>query len=204
MARIVCFDVETTGLNPNEEHIIEFGAVVVDETGKELSSYNELIKTRLIIPDEAYRVHGISKQMLNEYGKRWDSIAGEVYELVQGADYWCGQNLDFDIRFVRAALQREDIELLDCAYVDTLKSCRRFIPGLKNYRLKTLCDHLGVSLDNAHRAVHDARATVQLAFKLCERLNLGFDQIAKDDVVCLGEFAIGLDPFEAQVLGLRR
>ena len=203
MARIICFDTETTGLDPEEDHIIEFGAIVYDDKGEELDQFNTLLWTPKRIPDEAYRVHGISKRQLDLSGKQWDKVGPEIAQMVASADFWCGQNIEFDIDFLAAALRRIDIKLENKPYLDTLKVARRFLPDLPKYKLANICEFIKVPLDQAHRAVHDARATAKAAFKLAEELELTFEELVANNIICMGKYAIGLDPFEAQVKGMR-
>ena len=49
---------------------------------------------------------------------------------------------------------------------------RQKLPGLKNYKLGTIAAKLGVTLDNAHRAVYDALATAEVFIKIVEQNNL--------------------------------
>ena len=50
--------------------------------------------------------------------------------------------------------------------MDTIEIAKAKLPGLKNYKLGTIVEKLGVSLENAHRAVHDATATAKVFIKL--------------------------------------
>jgi len=52
--------------------------------------------------------------------------------------------------------------------MDTLEIAKKKIGGLKNYKLGTIVDHLGIVLENAHRAVNDATATAKVFIKLMQ------------------------------------
>ena len=74
-------------------------------------------------------------------------------------------NIDFDYKFVNQAGKKEGY-IFDNKQIDALYLARAFIPGLKNFKLGNVCKKLGVSLENAHRAVHDAMATADVVIKL--------------------------------------
>ncbi len=73
-------------------------------------------------------------------------------------------NASFDMAFLRRAFQRFGREL-DAPILDTLALARNAYKELRNHKLGTVCKHLDISLKNAHRAVHDARATGSGALK---------------------------------------
>ena len=60
--------------------------------------------------------------------------------------------------------------IFDNKQIDALYLARAFIPGLKNFKLSTVCKKLGISLENAHRAVHDAMATADVVIKLSSHI----------------------------------
>ena len=58
----------------------------------------------------------------------------------------------------------------DNEVVDTFKLAQKFVHGVKNYKLGTIAEKLGVVLDNAHRAIFDALATAEVFIKLAANL----------------------------------
>lgn len=204
MGRLVVFDVETTGLDPKEDHIVEFGAVSFNYDGEELSDYNTLIKTSIRMDPKVVSIHGITNKMLNEYGKDLENVAGHIHKLLSECDMWGGQNLQFDIGFVTEALNNVGYQLECKPVLDSLDISRRFIPLdlLRSRRLAKLCEFLLVPLDSAHRAVHDSRATGQCIFKMASHIGLSLEELLDTEAQTVGQWALGRDPFEAQFLGL--
>ena len=74
-------------------------------------------------------------------------------------------NIDFDYKFLSVHGKKLGY-VFDMKQIDAMYLARAFIPGLKNFKLGTVCKKLGVSLENAHRAVHDAMATAEVVIKL--------------------------------------
>jgi DNA polymerase-3 subunit alpha (Gram-positive type) len=74
-------------------------------------------------------------------------------------------NIDFDYKFI--SIQGRKLGyIFDMKQIDAMYLARAFVPGLKNFKLGSVCKKLGVSLENAHRAVHDATATAEVVIKL--------------------------------------
>ena len=164
----VVLDFETTGLNPNMDEIIEIGAVRL-EHGKEVGEFSQLIDPGRAIPEKVVELTGINSAML-----AGQPTLAEVFpkfaEFLEGA-VLVAHNASFDMAFLRRAFQRFGREL-DAPILDTLALARNAYKELRNHKLGTVCKHLDISLKNAHRAVHDARATGLVLLKTLERLNV--------------------------------
>ena len=167
-AAFVVLDFETTGLNPNMDEIIEIGAVRL-EHGREVGEFSQLIDPGRAIPEKVVELTGINAAML-----AGQPTLAEVFpkfaEFLEGA-VLVAHNASFDMAFLRRAFQRFGKEL-DAPILDTLALARNAYKELRNHKLGTVCKHLDVSLKNAHRAVHDARATGLVLLKTLERLNV--------------------------------
>ncbi|HIR07613.1 MAG TPA: PHP domain-containing protein, partial [Candidatus Pullichristensenella stercoripullorum] len=167
-AAFVVLDFETTGLNPNMDEIIEIGAVRL-EHGREVGEFSQLIDPGRAIPEKVVELTGINSAML-----AGQPTLAEVFpkfaEFLEGA-VLVAHNASFDMAFLRRAFQRFGREL-DAPILDTLALARNAYKELRNHKLGTVCKHLDVSLKNAHRAVHDARATGLVLLKTLERLNV--------------------------------
>ena len=80
-----------------------------------------------------------------------------------------GHNVGFDIGFIRRFAADNGTEVRNTV-IDTLSLARTLYGSLKNHKLDTVCAHLGVSLENHHRAVDDAMATAEIFIKMMEAL----------------------------------
>ncbi|HIU33587.1 MAG TPA: PolC-type DNA polymerase III [Candidatus Pullichristensenella excrementigallinarum] len=151
----VVLDFETTGLNPSADEIIEIGAVRI-ENGEEVSEFSQLIRPGRAIPEKVVELTGITPAMLADQPTIREVLPA-FWNFLQGA-VLVAHNASFDLAFLRRACKRENLPL-NAPVLDTLALARNQYPELRNHKLGTVCKHLNVSLKDAHRAVHDARAT---------------------------------------------
>ncbi len=164
---VVVFDFETTGLNVGEGHkIIEIGAVKI-ENGKIKDRFMCMIDPEMHIPEESTKIHGIVDEDVQGAPKIEEAIQ-DFYKYTRGC-VLCGHNIEFDFGFLNK-YGKECRYNFDNEQLDTLALAKMYVKGAKNYKLGTLCEKFGIVLDNAHRAVYDARATAELLIKLAENI----------------------------------
>ena len=161
---IVVLDFETTGLSTVHDRIIEVGAVKLVD-GQIVDELSFLCDPGVPLKPKITEITGISDLMLQ--GK--ESPAEGVTKLLEfiGDAAVAAHNASFDIGMLNAECERMGISF-HAPVLDTLTFARRLYPNQKSYRLGALCRQLGVSLKNAHRAVHDAAATAQCLIKMYE------------------------------------
>lgn len=159
---VVVFDIETTGLDALTCEIIEIGAVKI-KSGKIVETFETLIKPKAHIPDEIVNLTGITDDMVKD-SHNIKQILPDFYKFCYGTTIMA-YNIDFDYKFINIAGMKLGYNF-DMPQIDAMYLARAFIPGLKNFKLGTVCKRLGVSLENAHRAVHDATATAEVVIKL--------------------------------------
>ena len=162
----VVFDLETTGLSPFKDEIIEIGAVKVDKDGKILETFTTLVKPSKPVSEFIQNLTGISNEMLVD--------APSIYTVLPrfadfaGESILVGHNVTFDIAFVQQKAKiYNDIRLLN-PYVDTLSLTRKVYPNLKSYKLQDLIKEFDLKTYAAHRALADVVATQQL-FELLKK-----------------------------------
>lgn len=158
----VCLDLETTGLNPKTEKIIEIGAVKV-RNGKITDTFESFVAPNKKLEGKITEITGITEDMLREAPQREEIIPGFL-EFV-GTDILLGHSLMFDYSFLKRAVVNCGLAF-EGEGIDTLKIARKFLSELESRRLGFLCSHYGIR-HTAHRALSDARATSQLYEKLC-------------------------------------
>jgi DNA polymerase-3 subunit epsilon len=161
-SRIVVVDVETTGLSVQRGgRVIEVGAVAV-EGGVIVSEFGTLIDAGAAISYGAWRVHGISEEMLlgqPEPAEVWRAF----HELVCDSPL-VAHNATFDSAFVRQELSRLGLVLTNPWHC-TVRLARRRLPHLPNHRLDTVYRHLFGAIPHGtarHRALDDARLTAKV------------------------------------------
>lgn len=158
MAQFVAFDVETTGLDCDNDRIIEISAVrFVD--GVPTDTFSTLICAEREISAAASLVNGITKDDLA--GAPDEKEAMGAFARFIGADAISGKvlmvahNASFDKSFVENALRRNGISAeLQCE--DTMKISRKLLPGLDGYTLSKVANALHIEQQQAHRAADDA------------------------------------------------
>jgi DNA polymerase-3 subunit epsilon len=166
----VAFDLETTGLSPQLDRIVEIGAVKYVD-GKETAKYGVLVNPEMAMPPGAAAVNGITDEMLA--GK--PTIREELpkfLEFVRGT-VLVAHNAAFDLGFIRSAMSRQGLGLLANDFVDTRVMAQKAYPGRPNYKLQSLALDLGVKALEAHRAEDDARVCLEVFEACLKKLNPG-------------------------------
>jgi len=166
----VAFDLETTGLSPQLDRIVEIGAVrFVD--GRETGRYGTLVNPEMPMPPGAAAVNGITDAMLA--GQRSiREVLPEFLAFIEGA-VLVAHNATFDLGFVNSAMGRLGKGRLANEFVDTRGMAQKAFPGRSNYKLQSLALDLGVKAVEAHRAVDDARVCLEVFQAALKQLNPG-------------------------------
>lgn len=151
--REIVFDTETTGLDPKDGHrVVEIGCLELVDRVWTGTTFHEYINPDRSMPDEAYRIHGISEEMLADK-PRFQEIGQKFLDFVDGATL-VAHNATFDMRFMNWELQNAGLSPLPMdKVVDTLAIARKRFPGAGN-SLDALCRRFEV--DNTDRTLHGA------------------------------------------------
>lgn len=162
----VVFDIETTGFSPENNNIIEIGAVKVSG-GKIVDKYSTFVNPKEPIPFRIEELTGINDSMVVG-AKTIEEILPEFLEFAKDC-IMVAHNADFDMSFIINKCNRMGIEH-DFTYIDTIALSRFLIPSIARYKLDAVAKALGVTLENHHRAVDDAGCTAEIFVKLIEML----------------------------------
>ncbi len=162
----VVFDLETTGFSPIYNKIIEIGAVKV-ENGHVVDSFSEFVNPEVPIPFKIENLTGITDSMVID-AKTIEDVLPRFLEFCEGC-IMVAHNADFDMSFIEENAERLGIEV-EKTVADTVSLARVLLPTLNRYKLDTVAKALGVSLQNHHRAVDDARCTGDIFMKFIEML----------------------------------
>lgn len=176
--KYIAFDVETTGLNPSTDRIIELGAVIF-EHGVPVKYFSSLVNPGISVPSSATAVNHITNAMLKaapDERKVYPEFIDFLGDAVSGDTIMCAHNARFDFDFLQNTLSRlgYDAEL---QYVDTLALSRRYIPGLVNYKQCTIEAHFGLKNSSSHRAATDAEMCGKILYKI---LNISQEIVEKE------------------------
>ena len=160
----ICIDLETTGLNPKRDRIIEIGAVKVRK-GQVVDTFQQLIDPKQQLEERVEELTGISSKEL-EGQPTIQQILPRLQEFL-GEDVLLGHRVLFDYSFLKRSFTNEKISF-ERKGIDTLKLARQFVTDCESKKLESLCKHYEIT-HQAHRALGDAQATVELYQILTER-----------------------------------
>ncbi|MCS6827965.1 MAG: exonuclease domain-containing protein [Caldilinea sp.] len=160
----VALDLETTGLDADQDAIIEIGAVKFT-TERVLERFATLVNPQRPIPPRITQITGIRNEDV-AHAPTLDRVLPELRAFVDAEVYAVvAHNTGFDLGFLAAA----GLRFQRPAY-DTVELAQILIPGEASYNLGELCLRLDIPLSDAHRATGDAEATAQLFRTLRRRL----------------------------------
>lgn len=168
-------DVETTGLEPEEDRIIEIG-IIHFEDGDVVDRYGQLVDPECPLPDKATEITGITEDDL-EGQPTFDEIAEKVHSQLDGKGI-VAYNLEFDRGFVKAELERCGLEWpSESPTIDPLVFARQFFQNKRSKNLGAIADHLDIPLEEAHRATHDAEVAGHILFEFEDKLPESLDEL---------------------------
>lgn len=159
MVREIVFDTETTGFNPESgEKLVEIGAIELINHVATGVTYHQYINPKKEVPEEAFRIHGLSYDFLKSYPIFAD-VADDFLEFIGDATL-VAHNAHFDIDFLNYELKQiNKPQLYYDRVVDTLEIAKVLFPGARN-NLDALCKRFEV--DNTNRILHGALLDAQL------------------------------------------
>lgn len=166
----VALDLETTGLDPEWDSIIEIGMVRV-RRGEVVAEYSTLVNPGMPIDDFIAELTGITNDML--------AAAPALPEVLPAArdflgdDIILGHNINFDINFIYDNCEYQGLKPVSNGYIDTMRISRRVLPDLKHHRLRDIVNALGVDHAQAHRAIGDCHATIDCYKALLAHIDAG-------------------------------
>lgn len=152
MIREIVLDTETTGLSHAEgDRLVEIGCVELINHIPSGKNYHVYINPQRSMPEEAFRVHGLSEEFLSDKPV-FKTLAEEFRTFVDGARLII-HNAPFDMGFLNAELGWAGLPILDNEVIDTVMLARKKHPGAR-VSLDALCKHYGI--DNSRRTLHGA------------------------------------------------
>lgn len=154
------FDLETTGLSPTRDRVIEIGAVRVDVDGT-LSRFSTLINPSIPISPRITSITGITNEMIAE-APRFTDAAYQFLDFCRNSKL-VAHNARFDLGFLQESLARCGLPLVKGGAYDSIQIIRKAYPNLGSYNLEFLTQVLQLPKDEfegqAHRAAFDAEMT---------------------------------------------
>jgi DNA polymerase-3 subunit epsilon len=178
--RQIILDTETTGLNAETgDRIVEIGCVELLHRKLSGNNLHHYINPERDSDEGALRVHGLTREFLNDKPK-FAAIAAELRDYLKGADELIIHNAPFDIGFLNKEFEMLGLgpvtELVG-SVVDSLAMAKELYPGKQN-GLNALCSRLGV--DNSGRTLHGALLDAELLADVYIGMTRGQDALMID------------------------
>jgi len=148
----VAFDTETTGFSPNNDRIVEIGAVKFRD-GRVLAKKSWLLYPGRRIPYWATEVHGITNEDVANKPP-FKEVYPEFLKFTQGS-VLMAHNARFDISFMAEEIRRSGSPLPNNLVVDSLPLFRKWFPAARSHRLADVADYADVDTKVLHRALAD-------------------------------------------------
>lgn len=147
-------DLETTGLDFKKEGITEIAIVQVNENFEEIGSFHSYVATEHNVSEFITGLTGITNEKLAKYGRPLDEVKEVVKGMIEDTIV-VAQHAPFDLAFLR------EIWVIPDNFYCT-RSLTNVVEPEESASLVPTCERLGIKLENAHTAMADARATVEL------------------------------------------
>jgi len=161
----VAIDVETTGLRPLKQRVIEI-ALYRYQDGKLVERFESLVNPECSIPAFITNLTTITNGHVAD-APRFPDIAADVTAFI-GDALLVGHNVAFDVSFINAELKRADCAQLVNERLDTMGLSMRLLPGVRKASLDRVAAAVGLSPRKIHRAGRDAELTAEVALRLVE------------------------------------
>ena len=146
----ICLDLETTGLNPKTDKIIEIGAIRI-ENGVETGTFETFVNPGRLLEERIVELTGIKDEDLQE-APTITEVLPQFIEFAKNLPL-LGHSVLFDFSFIKKAAVNQKLTF-EREGVDTLKIARKYLTELPHRSLGYLCEHYGIS-HHAHRALVD-------------------------------------------------
>ncbi len=158
----VVLDTETTGLRPGGDRVIEVAGIRL-RGGEVIDTFQSLVNPGRRLPPFIVQFTGITQEMVAK-APASEKVFAEFHRFIDGAII-VGHNVGFDIGFLSYEMQLLG-HMFPIDGLDTIPLARRFLPGLRRFKLDLVAQHLKIPAANRHRAMGDAKVTAAVFAKL--------------------------------------
>jgi DNA polymerase-3 subunit epsilon len=177
------FDLETTGIQITKDRIVQIAIIKLLPSGEQIE-YNRLVNPEMTIPEEIVQIHGISNEMVKECPKFFE-IAKEVSEFIGDSDLAGYNSNKFDIPVLAEEFLRCDFnfDLSKRKFIDVQNIFHKMEQRTLAAAYQFYC---GKTIENAHDALYDTRATLDVFLAQIDR----YSEL-KNEINFLSEFSRG-------------
>ena len=162
------FDIETSGLDPNRDEILEIAGLKL-RGQEEIGRFEVLIQPTRSIPPEVEKINGLNEIFLLVNGKKSHEALTEFLSFIS-TSIVVGHNIkDFDWLFINSHAKKHGVVPPKNAMIDTLLLSRKLL-ALPRYNLTEVARHFGYENRNAHRAMPDVEVNKEVFLELMKKM----------------------------------
>jgi DNA polymerase-3 subunit epsilon len=172
---VVAIDLETTGLSPLVDRIIEVGALKI--TPEETILFQTLVNPEILIPPHTIAIHNITDEMVKD-SPLLNDILMNLSEFVGDLPI-IAHNAKFDLGFIVMGMQKGKVPLAGNDIYCSCKLARHTHMEMTNHKLSTLVKELNIPLVNHHRATDDAFASLKIFMSSLTRIKTPLSPMLK-------------------------
>lgn len=169
----ICFDCESTGLDPEKDRIVEIAAATFTFEGIK-ESREDLINPEVDIPPETIAIHHITQEMVKDKPKMAEVI--QNYLTLIDSHIVVGHGISFDLTLLAAEAKRVSLpcSILNNPFIDTLRLARLYGESPTN-SLEALRKHFNIKPLGAHRAMSDVAINIEVFKQLSQKFKQAKD-----------------------------
>ncbi len=157
-------DLETTGISFITERITEVGIIKI-KNGEIIDTFETFVNPEKHIPEEVQEITHITDEMVKD-SETIDKILPKIIDFI-GDSVVVTHNTDFDISYLKYNYEKYGYKF-ENTYLDTLRLAKAMFPDFKRYKLGLIAEHLGITVEVAHRALDDVKTLVAVFNKMIE------------------------------------
>lgn len=190
---IVSFDIETTGLNVENDHIIQFSAIKFDDQYNIVETYDKYIQPygNYVMSIPALAKHHITPNFLKDK-PYFKDLANEIYNFIKGCDLLGYNVISFDAKLLKTEFKRvginwdfSDHNIYDAFLEEKRRNGNNLGQTFKRYTSKTM-EEFGL---DPHNSLSDVKATIEIFKKQQEEKPYTYEEIISDDgLIKISEF----------------
>lgn len=163
-SQFVAIDVETTGLSPLYNELIEISAIKY-EGNKKVDTFSTLIKPKKEISKTITNITGITNKMVSN-SPTVEEVMPKLITFI-GENPIVAHNAHFDYSFLQ---NNSNMSFSKNRVIDTVALSRKMLPNLPNHKLNTVARCIGIQEDGFHRAEFDCECCAQIYIKYLENI----------------------------------